>query len=175
MATASLAATSKENSDHPVQQGEQKLLPAPILLTARQRNASKSKRTATEVELALREAHGYISTAAQMLRITQRALRDRIQRNVDLKRLLFDIRETQLDHAESKLGELVDEKNLGAIIWTLKCQGRHRGWIERPEESPPPPVEPDREPVLIINFVTPQPRKLPNESVPAIRGTLIEG
>ena len=173
MATASLMAPESSKDSLPHLQAEQKPLPAPVLLTKKYRG--KPMRTATEIEIALRECKGYISTASQMLGLTQRGLRDRIARNDDLKRLLFDIREIQLDHAESKLGEMVDDKNLGAIIWTLKCQGRHRGWIEHPEEVPPPPVEPDREPVLIINFVTPQPRKLPNESVPAIRGTLIEG
>ena len=49
------------------------------------------------------------------------------------KDALNDIREDALDYVESKLFELIDKGHPSAIIFFLKCQGKHRGYVERQE------------------------------------------
>lgn len=68
-----------------------------------------------------------------VVEITQQAIHKRIARNKDLFDFKESLKDIRLDVAESKLMELVGEKNLGAICFLLKCQGKKRGWIERQE------------------------------------------
>jgi hypothetical protein len=52
-----------------------------------------------------------------------------------LKDIVCEITETEIDYVEGKLHELIDSKNLNAILFYLKCKGRDRGWIERSDLS----------------------------------------
>ena len=56
-----------------------------------------------------------------------------VERYPDLKDVLVEAREGALDLAESKLIKLIKEGNLTAIIFFLKTQGKHRGYVERQE------------------------------------------
>lgn len=152
-------------------------LPPPVLLTKRKRNPEwnqKSQTSLEDIELALRAHKGYISRAARALNMTPEGIRKRVRNTPSLKQVLYEIREEDLDNVESKLDQQINQGNMTAIIWTLKCRGRHRGWNERPEEAPPPPPQ-ERGRVLVINFVDPPPypsEKKPNESVPPIPARL---
>ncbi len=48
------------------------------------------------------------------------------------KAALAEVHEEMLDHAEEGLNRLVRNLDLGAIIFTLKCKGKDRGYIENP-------------------------------------------
>ena len=85
---------------------------------------------------ALFKAHGNISKAAKLIGCTRGSLSGRIQRHKKLKTAHTESKEQLLDLAEDSLLELIKEKNLGAVCFALKCQGKARGWIENPAQSP---------------------------------------
>ncbi len=84
-----------------------------------------------QIKQALKAKAGFISQAAEALGVTYQAIYDRIKRSDDLGEYYRQIRETQLDMAESQLLKLIREGDLGAICFFLKCQGKARGYIEK--------------------------------------------
>jgi len=87
-----------------------------------------------DVELAIRETGGWLSKTASALGITVDALRKIIKQNKHLKAVLYEVREATLDAVEDALYRRIIEKQdtLAAMFW-LKCQGQHRGWIDKPQ------------------------------------------
>lgn len=92
---------------------------------------AKQFTTIDQCEDAIRKAGGFISHAAKQLGISQPALSKRIGRSARLKQVLDDTREQYLDLAESKLLKKIQDEDLGAICFYLKCKGKERGYIER--------------------------------------------
>lgn len=84
---------------------------------------------------ALRAANGLVSVAAKQLGMARQSLYERINREPELAAILKDARETVLDIAEGRLLQKVNQGDLGAICFLLKCQGKARGWIEKPESE----------------------------------------
>jgi DNA-binding Xre family transcriptional regulator len=82
---------------------------------------------------ALEASGGNVTDAANALGYHRTALHRRISGNAKLSEAVEQIRESRLDLAETNLMKLVREGNLGAICFYLKCQGKHRGWVERSE------------------------------------------
>lgn len=107
--------------------------------------AKKTKTTTIEDCMrALEATGGHVALSAQKLGISFQALYARIQRNKKLGTLYTDIRERSLDLAETKLWADVKKGRLGAICFYLKCQGKHRGWVENRHEITGPeggPIE----------------------------------
>jgi hypothetical protein len=91
------------------------------------------KVTEQQIREALEMSGGFLSEAAKMLNISSPGLSKRIKHNTSLQESRESIKERYLDLAESKLIGLVKDGNLGAICFYLKCQGRHRGWVEKQE------------------------------------------
>ena len=91
----------------------------------------KKPTTKAEVIEALRATNGLVSHAARALNISDIALYARLKKNPDIAEELKRIREANLDVAESKLFELIRQGNLGAVIFYLKCIGKHRGYVEK--------------------------------------------
>lgn len=89
--------------------------------------------TEKQIEDALTAHAGFISSAARALGVTYQAIYDRTQRSDNLKKVLNDIRESHIDMAESKLLTNIKSGELGAICFFLKCQAKHRGYVERQE------------------------------------------
>jgi hypothetical protein len=137
--------------------------PEPIFITGR--GKSFIRHTDEEIERALRDAHGYSSVAARVLGITLRGLNKRVASNAKLQEVLHEVREGELDETEGQLKKLIMSGALGAIIWKLKCHGRHRGWVERDDFNSPVNDTVLQPPTIIINFVSP--RKKENEPVSA--------
>jgi hypothetical protein len=81
---------------------------------------------------ALEKGGGYVSETAKLLQIKQGTLRKRIERNAVLKQAQADILERRIDVAESKLMTAIDNHNITAIIFFLKCQAKSRGYIDHP-------------------------------------------
>jgi hypothetical protein len=80
---------------------------------------------------ALEKTGGYVSQAAKMLKVTPAAIYHRIDNNPEVKQVWTDIKDMKLDLAESKVIRAINNNEAWAICFYLKCQGKHRGWIER--------------------------------------------
>jgi hypothetical protein len=75
---------------------------------------------------------GNISLACKTVNIS----RDTYYRWMKSSRFKSDVDdalESVIDHVESKLIQLIEEGNLSAIIFFLKCKGKSRGWFEKQE------------------------------------------
>lgn len=86
---------------------------------------------------ALEENGGLIAHAARDLECPYKVLRKYIEDNVSVKKALETIKTANVERAERKLRELVEGGHLGAICFTLKCQGRDRGWVENVDVNMP--------------------------------------
>ena len=99
-----------------------------------------------QIEDAIRKSAGNVTYAAKALGVGRTALHARIAKSPDLRRVLQEEREALVDMAESALRAEVLDRNMTAIIWTLKAspEAKRRGWSERHELGGP-----DGGPVLI--------------------------
>jgi hypothetical protein len=83
-----------------------------------------------------------ISRAARLLQVAPWNLSKFLSKDKQLKQLLTSVAEADIDFAESRLKDKIRMGDNTAIIFYLKCKGRHRGWIDvqtdkRKEQSPP--------------------------------------
>ncbi len=77
----------------------------------------RPKRTNEQIMKALEATGGVLSHAAQKLQMSRDGVWKRIKKSPQLQRFYEDVVESRLDLAESKLMELVEAGNLGAIIF----------------------------------------------------------
>ena len=96
----------------------------------------RSPLTTKQIADALRATGGFVTQASVKLGVTYQAVYKRLKTSPELAALKEEIDESTLDLAETKLIELIKEKNLGAICFYLKCKGRSRGYIEHSPEKP---------------------------------------
>jgi hypothetical protein len=89
--------------------------------------------TDLQIETALKQTEGIQSEAADRLGIACSTMCRRVQKSEQLQTIVRNLREKNIDRAERSLMKLVDEGDLGAVIFYLKCQGKSRGWVERSE------------------------------------------
>lgn len=88
--------------------------------------------TERDIERALREAHGIVSVAAQLLGINRCTLYKHINKSPALQDTLADCREEIIDIAESSLIEAAREGQPWACRLILTTLGRSRGYTEKP-------------------------------------------
>jgi hypothetical protein len=105
------------------------------------------KFTADQVAEALRAAAGIYSGAAAILRCSPTTVRNYVERYRSLQRVKEEVEETTLDLAESKLVKALQDGNLTAVIFYLKCKGKARGFTERTEVTGA-----DGEPIAHVNM-----------------------
>ena len=98
--------------------------------------------TKAQVENALTEANGFVTSAAKRLGCNPKTVYRYMERYPSLKEVLADAREDALDLAESKLMKAINEGNLTAIIFFLKTRGKSRGYSERRQFGHPTGDEP---------------------------------
>lgn len=79
---------------------------------------------------ALTKSAGNISTAAKILQVSRQSVHAWMKGNKVLQDARAEAFETMLDLAESKLIIAINGGDMTAIIYTLKTQGRTRGWGE---------------------------------------------
>ncbi len=91
--------------------------------------------SAAQVEDAIRKSAGNVTAAARGLGVGRTALHARIAKSPELQRILQEERESLVDMAESALRAEVLDRNMTAVIWTLKAspEAKRRGWGERTE------------------------------------------
>ena len=102
-----------------------------------------------QIEDAIRKSAGNVTYAAKALGVGRTALHARIAKSPELQRILQEERESLVDMAESALRAEVLDRNMTAIIWTLKASpaAKRRGWSERHEMSGP-----DGQPLSVIGI-----------------------
>jgi len=85
---------------------------------------------------ALEKSLGIVSTACQSVGISRTTYYKYYNEDKDFKQSVDNIDDIAIDVAESKLLELINDKNITAIIFYLKTKGKKRGYVEKQEVDP---------------------------------------
>ena len=91
------------------------------------------KFTEEQMTEAITKADGNLTVAAKSLKCSPVTIRRYINISPILEEVVEEARAVFVDFAEHKLREHIENGNLTATIFFLKTQGRHLGYIERPE------------------------------------------
>lgn len=89
--------------------------------------------TARQYADAIRTSNAVVKNAAAALKVSRQAVYAAIQRHPTVKQAFDDAREDAIDYAETRLMDQIAAGNMTAIIFYLKTQAKHRGYIERQE------------------------------------------
>jgi hypothetical protein len=89
--------------------------------------------TAAQMIAAIQEAQGFVTKACSILGISRTTFYNYLKRYATVQQALEDTREKRHEWVESKLMKAVNADNLTAIIFYLKTQGKHLGYVERQE------------------------------------------
>ena len=94
--------------------------------------------TDDEIANALRKHHGFQWLAAEELGVMPQTISAAIAKSPYLQQTYLDLNEKKLDEAEKTLRELIlEEKNIAAVAFYLKCKGKRRGYIEVEQNTAP--------------------------------------
>ena len=93
--------------------------------------------TQQKVLKALELQTGNVSAACKAVNVGRSTFYAMLKKNPLFAAAVLDIREGIIDWAESKLYQAIDEGNITALIFFLKCHGKERGWIEKPDRIKP--------------------------------------
>jgi len=93
-------------------------------------------------EAAIRLAGGFLSKAAETLGISLQTMQLMVRKFSTLRDTLTEARYRIVDIAEESLQKLIEDKNVTATIFALKCLGKERGYVEqyKPGSSPDAPL-----------------------------------
>ena len=91
--------------------------------------------TAQQVADALTAAKGFVSVAAKNLQCSDQTVRNYMERYAMCKQAVTDARESMIDIAEGRLYQNINSGDNTAIIFFLKTQAKHRGYVERYEQK----------------------------------------
>jgi len=89
--------------------------------------------TAGRMIKALEKNQGFITLASQDLGVSRQTFYNNMKKFQTVQDALDDIREKRHEYVENKLMEQIDEGQLTAIIFYLKTQAKHLGYVERQE------------------------------------------
>ena len=89
---------------------------------------------------ALKNKCGNISEACKSRNISRQTYYRWIE-DKDFLEQCDNVNESLIDNAESKLLELINSKNVVAIIFYLKCKGKSRGYTEKQEVELSKPID----------------------------------
>lgn len=98
---------------------------------------AEPKITDEQIADAFHDTYGNVTEAAKLLGITARTIHRHVNANPDLAAIRDKTRQLLVDLAEDKLRDQINKGNIAAIIFTLKTQGRDRGWDEnrKPQQA----------------------------------------
>lgn len=82
---------------------------------------------------AIEKHYGIIADVANQFKVTRQAIYKWVNADAEIKAAVELARENLVDLAESSLIKRIREGDTTAIIFTLKTQGKRRGYIERQE------------------------------------------
>jgi len=97
--------------------------------------SKKREHTAERIIHALGESQGLLTLAAKRSGIGYRTIVQYVADFPSVKEAAIEAKEHMIDFAESKLYQNIKEGDNTAIIFYLKTQAKHRGYIERAELS----------------------------------------
>ena len=85
--------------------------------------------TIPEIRKLLRRNKGLVAKTARDLNCTFKSLQTRISRNEELKELVIQLSEENLDRSEEVVLDTIDrDEEAGLALKHLERKGRHRGW-----------------------------------------------
>lgn len=93
-----------------------------------------------QVGLALIAGKGFITFAAQALRVAPSTIERRLAKSPELRKIQAMCKREQIDTAALALHAQVTSGNIAAIIFTLKTLGKEDGFVERQEIAHTEPV-----------------------------------
>jgi len=93
----------------------------------------KGKLTARNVLPLIEEYSGNISVIARKLAVSRNTLYRLINKTPSLQGALVEARERMIDNVESTLYSKALDGDVACMIFFLKTQAKHRGYIERSE------------------------------------------
>lgn len=93
----------------------------------------KKEATAERIIKAIHEADGLITIAAAKAHVNPCTVHRYIKDNPEVAKAVEDAKEKLYDTVESNLFSKIKAGDLGAIIFFLKTQCKHRGYIEKQE------------------------------------------
>lgn len=93
--------------------------------------------TLEEVIEAIQESHGLLALAARRLGVSRNTVYRYVKEYATVRQAIDEAREANLDFAESKLMQAVNNGSIPAIMFLLKTVGRNRGYVERQEVTTP--------------------------------------
>ena len=88
-----------------------------------------------EIIDALRKTNGNLTLTAQLLGCTREAIRLRVNKYPEIKKVVDESRDSVIDVAESALQRAVLNGEGWAIAFTLKTIGKRRGYVEKTEQE----------------------------------------
>ena len=101
--------------------------------TLKKRGHRPQRFTEEHVAQAVTEAKGILTIAARNLGCSKSTVYEYLERYSSLKGVLAEARESAIDFVESKLMKAIEDGNVTAMIFYLKTQAKHRGYVERQE------------------------------------------
>lgn len=84
-----------------------------------------------DIARAIEASGGFLSYAAKALNVSPAAITHRVKKSKKLQDKLIEVKNGLLDFAEHALIKKIKHEDLGAICFYLKCQGKHRGYVEK--------------------------------------------
>ena len=88
---------------------------------------------AADMIAAIQEAQGFVTKAADLLGCSRNKFYTYLKNYPTVQEVLSETREKRHEYVESKLMKAIQNDNLTAIIFYLKTQGKHLGYVERQE------------------------------------------
>jgi calcineurin-like phosphoesterase len=86
--------------------------------------------TEKKLTVAIEEARGNLTGAARRLGVSRQAVHDAVKK-YGLDQLVLGARAYRVEKAEDVLDRAVEARQPWAVALTLKCLGKHLGYIER--------------------------------------------
>lgn len=89
------------------------------------------KAAMSSMKVALLNNYGNVGKACEVVGITRNMHFKFMKTNRGYASFVAELNEAIIDNAENALLELVSEKNVQAVLFTLKTKGKERGYIEK--------------------------------------------
>ena len=93
--------------------------------------------TAERMISAIKDSQGFVVKACEILDCSRTTFYNYLKKYATVQQALDDVREARHDFVELQLMKGIKEGNITAIIFYLKTQCKHRGYVERQEHSGP--------------------------------------
>lgn len=92
--------------------------------------------TAEQMIEAINKGRGFVTEAADELGVSRQTFYVYLKKFVTVQQALEDARERRHVMVENKLMSAIAQGNITAIIFYLKTQAKHKGYVERQELEP---------------------------------------